>query len=432
MRSSWRWARFALVLAMLAVALPSPDVTRVVLPALAEGEYYSLIGDGYAARSSIHDDAVGVLDLYNGRELWRRDPGIGHLQSLRIVDGVLIMSALQYSDATREILKSGTDQTIAVDLRSGGELWRRKGAVLSNTIGAIVPIWCNGCSDDAVGADARTGREIWRSPWLKSSNYFDGRSQWSTARDGTVRAVDLATGRARLVGTLPQGYWIIGGSARYILAVPPSVPDSGPIVYPGVGVFDSHDLRQIAHLNITNSASFPPDLWLCGDLICQRGGVEMKVYDLHGEILYSKAQFLLHTVVDRGDRQFIIGEQHRSGVVTPGVPMDTNQIVETATGHVLADIGVWRLVRVDADRIWVAQFASRGTATLVVASHARAQHETIFGYIDLRSGVPLAVTTLRRLGGAYEDCDFSYGWLLCSNDVTDIRPVAIRLDDRPV
>ncbi|MFD0580111.1 PQQ-binding-like beta-propeller repeat protein [Dactylosporangium darangshiense] len=426
----WRWVRITLLLATLAVGLstnPSPSATRVVLPALAEGEFYSLIGDGYASRRSVHDEAIGVLDLHSGRELWRRDPGIGALQSLRIVDGVLIVSAMGYEDATHKILRSGTDQTIALNLRSGRELWRHKGALLSNMVGAILPIWCNGCSDDAVGVDARTGREIWRSPWLKTSNYFDGRSQWSIARDGTVRAVDLTTGSARLVGTLPKDYWIIGGSTRYILAVPPSLPGSGSVVYPGVGVFDSHDLRQIAYLNITNSARFPPDLWLCGDLICQRGLPDMKVYDLHGELRYAKAQFLLSTVIDRDDQQLIIGVQSRSGVVTPGVPMDTSQLVETATGHVVADIGVWRLVRVDADRIWVALFASRGPDTLIAAPWGSAQAETIFGYIDLRPGAPLAVTTLKPLGRAYEDCDFDYGWLLCGNAVTGIREVAIHV-----
>jgi hypothetical protein len=430
MRSLWRWVRITLLLAMLAAVLSkSPGETRVVLPTLAKGEFYSLIGDGYASLRSVHDDAIGVLDLHNGRELWRRDPGIGNLQSLRIVDGVLVISGIGYEDATQKVLLSGTEQTIAVNLRSGGELWRRKGALLSNMVGAIVPIWCNGCSDDAVGVDARTGREIWRSPWLNSSNYFDGRSQWSIARDGTVRAVDLTTGNARLVGTLPKDYWIIGGSTRYILAVPPSLADSGPVVYPGVGVFDSHDLRQIAYLNITNTASSPPDLWPCGDLICQRGLPDMKVYDLHGELRYAMKQFLLSTVIDRDDQQLIIGEQSRSGVVTPGVPIDTNQIVEAATGRVVADIGAWRLVRVDADRIWVGLFASRGPETLIVSPWGSAQAETIFGYIDLRPGAPLAVTTLRPLGGAYEDCDFDYGWLLCDNDVTDIRSVAIHVGE---
>ncbi|MCP2322212.1 hypothetical protein HDA40_000719 [Hamadaea flava] len=418
---------------MLAAVPPNgPSTGRVVLPALTRGEFYSLIGDGYATRHSIHDDDVGVLDLHNGRELWRRDPGIGHLQSQRIVDGVLIMSATGYTDATKKVLRSGTDQTFAVDLRSGGELWRRKGAVLANTAGAIVPIWCSGCPDDSVGVDARTGREIWRSPWLKASNYFDGTAQWSTDRDGTVRAVDLTTGNARLVGTLPKDYWIIGGSTRYILAVPPSPPRSGPLEYPGVGVFDIHGLRQIAYLNVTNSASYPPDLWPCGDLICQRGGVDMvdmKVYDLQGQLRYITAQFLLHTVIDRDGQQLILGEQHRSGVVATGVPTDTNQILEATTGRVLADIGAWRLVRVDADRIWVALFASRRTAKLLVSSQERAQEETIFGYIDLRPGVRLAVTTLRPLGGAYEDCDFDFGWLLCGNDVAHTRSVAIHVGD---
>jgi hypothetical protein len=398
-----------------------------VLPRLPDGEYYQLISDRFVAHRLIHNDRLAVVDLRTGRQVWQRDLTIGHLATVRAVGDVLVVAGSPYADSGHTVIAGGKDETVALDLASGAQLWRLPGTVLSHGVGQVVALWCNGCSGDAVGVDARTGHEIWRSPWLREGNLFDGRSQWAVAPDGTVRAVDLTAGTDRVVGNLAPGYQITGVSDRYVLAVPRELPGAGTVSFPSVSVFDRQTLRPVATVPISSHASFPPELILCGELICRRRGVDLRVYAQDGLLQYTKEQFDLAAVVHRGSESVIVGAQSRSGPLAPGVPPDSTQFLDSRTGRVLSEIGAWRVVRADADRLWVGTFASRGTSTMVSGRKEDARQTAIFGYVDLRPGSALTVTKVASLGGAYEDCDFDFGWLLCTNDVTGIRPVAIHL-----
>jgi len=58
---------------------------------------------------------------------------------------------------------------------------------------------------------------------------------------------------------------------------------------------------------------FPPQLQLCGALICKRDGTDLTVYDQHGHEQYSRRQFFFSQVVRRGGESIILGVQSRSG-----------------------------------------------------------------------------------------------------------------------
>lgn len=99
-----------------------------------------------------------------------------------------------------------------------------------------------------------------------------------------------------------------------------------------------------------------------------------------------QGQFLLNGLIARpGGQTRLYGTQSRIGIVPAGKETnDSNQLLDQETGEVLADLGEWRLIRAEPERMWVGRFASRRTAQLVMGSSPRSP--AYLGYIDLRPG----------------------------------------------
>lgn len=414
----------------LALSLASPRMlnlpftVRTGLPLLGEGQYYVLLDGGYAFRASVNQDAVSIVDLRSGVVVWRLESA-GSLQVHDAVAGTVVVSARPYSDRENRIM-SGPSTISGYDLATGRRLWSRDGDYLGHRAGSIVPVNDN---EGGVGLDARTGEVVWRTPSLRPSNLEDAGKHWQVTPDGTVEIVDLLTGQAAVRGKVPAGSWIIGWDDRIVLMESqPTYPKAGGTALPGTAtLFDRTSLAPIATLPIKHPMTWPQELWLCDTLVCSRGGVDLTVFDRGASVRWTRTQFLMNAVIRQpGGRTLIYGTQSRDGTVPAGKRTnDRNQLLDAQNGDVVADFEQWRLIHVEAGRIWVGLFASRETSPLIQGWSVKSP--AYLGFVDLRPGSPLTVQGVTPLDGPFEDCDMRDGWLLCQEQDRDRRPVALLL-----
>jgi hypothetical protein len=423
MRVSWRGPTTTLIALLALLVLGDMPVASpalgppVQLPRLADEEHSELVADGYVLRKPYQSSVVSMWYLYGSRQLWRRDLAVGEVDDIQVIDGVLAVTGIPPSRPANEA------QTVAVDLNNGRELWRRPGTLLHHHLGHVAALYCDGCTNDGVGVDIHTGQTVWRSPWLKESNLFDGHAQWSTDDNGITRAIDLGSGAARVIGTLPAGYWILDSTDRYVLALPPRLSQEGPVTYPSVGVFDRQTLHPIATLNVVSHAGFPRDVWLCGELICARHEMALSVFDPHGTFQYSRQGFVTWDVIVSGDGPLLLGTQYPQGELPPGDPYEVTQLVDPATGEVRSDLKRWRGIAVVDGRLWVTKEVP---SPIPVIGNPPGPLTTLIGYVDLRPGSPLTVTTLASLHTTFDGCDLDFGWLLCKEVVAGEHPGALQ------
>ncbi len=316
-----------------------------------------------------------------------------------------------------------------LDLRTGRFLWRQAGVYLGHGVGGVVPVYGLDNYRSGTGLDVHTGAQMWRSPWLGPSNMLDNGQQWVVASDGTVRAIDLATGAAQTRGHLPPSTFIIGWSASRLLVQPSLDLSGGSSV---VTLYDRGTFRPIQHFTDNDPNMFPFSLQLCGPDVCERGPGTLTAYDSGtGQERYTRDQFELNDIVAQSDgRALAFGTQSRSGLVVPGVPMDTDQFLDAGTGTVLKDIGVWRELGVDGNRMWVGSFPSRIPSRVGFGDFQNGGHtgvQAVLGEIDVSPGSRLTVHVLAGLGAPYEDCDVNDGWMVCTDEADEYPPMAFEL-----
>jgi hypothetical protein len=415
-----------LLLATLATPLrpPAPFAARTQLPHIAKDEYYEVLTSGYALLRKLKSETITLVDLRTGQAMWHLVPDVGSLSDLGIQDGVFIVTGHEWSDRTH-VAVTPDGFTEGLDLRTGRFLWRQAGVYLGHGVGRIAPVYGLDNGRTAAGLDVHTGAQVWQSPWLQPSNMFDDGRQWDIAADGTVRAIDLATGAAEVRGSAAPSTFIIGWSASRLLVEPLVDLSGGESV---ATLYDRATLQPIQHFTNHQPNMFPATLWLCGSAVCDRDGVALTAYDaITGQERFTRDQFDLNDVIAQSDgRTLAFGMQSRSGVVVPGVPMDTDQFLDLGTGTALMDIGVWRELRVVGNRMWVGSFAS-GNPAEVIFGGTQATSQAVLGEIDLTPGSPLTVHTVANLGGPFENCDLNDGWMVCTSEYNEYAPIAFEL-----
>jgi hypothetical protein len=403
------WARglSGVVSAALLLSLPGPAGggpfrVSTELPPLGEWQQYEVVADGYALRRSYSlepDDTLAVFDLNDGRELWSADPGVGNVTTHVASDGVLVVLGSAREDGVTNMSHS---QTVGLDLRTGRELWRRPHSLVGPPAGSVVAITCNGCREDSVGVDLRTGAQLWRAPWQGTVNLVERDMALLRDDQGTLRSLDLRTGRLTTLGTLPPGSWIVDATERHLLVKPEAeYPEGGGTALPTtVTVYDRATFAQGQTFPMPKPGMVPWELSLCGeDTVCARPDFhDTQLYDLDsGKLLSDLPNFALGGSVDVPSRGTVV-----AGFLNPGrrgVDRPHSQLLDRRTGAVLADLVGWSPVLNDGDRLWVVELALGQPGRL--------------GRVDLDAAV-LRVTPVARFGTGHDDCQLRHGWLLCA------------------
>lgn len=403
----------ALLLSLPGPAGAGPFRVRTELPPLGEWQQYEVVADGYALRRSNSiepDDTLAVFDLNDGRLLWSADPGVGKVTEHAAADGVLVVLG---SRRDPDMINMSYSQTVGLDLRTGRELWRRPHSFVGRLAGSVVPITCNGCLEDSVGVDLHTGAEVWRTPWHGLVSRVSRDEALLRDDKGTLRTLDLRTGRQTTLGTLPPGSWIIDGNKRHLLVIPDlEYPKDSGIALPTTAtVYDRATFAKIRTFPLPEPGMLPWQLSLCGqDTVCDRSDYNSaRVYDLSsGSILFEREPFGLGGPVARPDGGTVL-----LGLLDPGIEGEDpphTQLLDRRTGAVLADLAGWQPVLTDGDRLWVMQALIGRPGQL--------------GQVDLAAAAPMRVTPVAPLDADYDDCELRHGWLLCT--VGD-RATAMRL-----
>jgi hypothetical protein len=422
----------ALVLSLAGPRTPAESLflLRTGLPMLAEGQFYQLLSGGYAARQQIYKDEMSLVDLRSGAVLWRLE-STDNLRVHASVAGTLVVGTLRYEDREQRVVSAGEATTAGYDIATGRKLWSREGSYLRHGGGGpIIAVYCdNDCG--GTGVDVRTGEVVWRTPSLRPSNMVTGTEHWQIERDGTVTTIDLLTGMTATRGKVAAGSWIVGFDEQSILMDGAmKFPEGGGDALPSTAVLhDRATLSPVGSFPI-QAGRIPPDLELCGAMVCSRDGVDLRVFDRGGQQRWQATQFSINAVIQRpGGQTLIYGRQSRPGPVPAGRwDNDSNQLLDPESGNALADLGYWRFIHLEPERLWVGLFASRRTAERVIGPSPR--REAFLGHIDLRPGSSLTVQGITPLGGPHEDCDLLDGWLLCHDQGRRRPPAALRLRTR--
>ncbi|MBV1856177.1 hypothetical protein [Catellatospora tritici] len=379
--------------------------------ALAKGESLTIVADGYAIRSRGHD-SDGSFDLYDlttGRSLWHRDPALARIVSYQALGDTLVLTEQAKVDGRPA---PGTGHTYAVALATGAPLWDRDGSLGLGSTPDTVLLYCNGCTRDGVAVDTRTGALRWQSPLLRGDSMWARDELWNVAADGRMRGVRLADGVVREIGRLPAGSQLAGWDERYLIVIPSSVRSASGATEPTtLRLYDRSTLAAAGPpFPFPARTGGPASMQLCGVHMCARG-TDLTVYDLDGDVAYVKPQFLLSNALNLdGGQSVLVGVQSGQGG-------DRTVVLDTATGRQIGDLGRWRALSSEGDRLWV--FGGDWSGAALKVPVERRGPGSYLGVVVLRPG-GLTVTSVTRLDGYYDSCDIGHGWLLCRDDVRHV------------
>jgi outer membrane protein assembly factor BamB len=249
-----RW-RAPIVASRAPSPFPLVGVSPASSPVVADGIVYATVG-AFAGSPAVADGLVFVgdgfqsellaLDAATGAELWRFTPAARGLFALDAVSG-----AERWHVATDQLVHTTPavadgavyfsdydDLLYAIDAASGTERWRVQVGVDANRVvqpGTMIPwhqssaavaggvVYAAGWDGTLVAVDAASGTERWRAEisfGVYSSPALAGGVLYIGGMDGTLHAFDTATGQPRWavgvdgpIGSSP----VVTGGAVFVL-----------------------------------------------------------------------------------------------------------------------------------------------------------------------------------------------------------------------
>jgi outer membrane protein assembly factor BamB len=415
-----------LLAAGLLVADRAPVRLRTVVTTPSAPATFHLVDDVlYVFDEAYAPNHVSAYRLTDGHLLWNTvsPGGVAYDQVSRVGDVTFLIP--------NPCTAASPVQTVALDTRTGRELWRREGIPEERVAGDRLVVMgrpgptygCGGLFADTVGppaywdaVDVATGRVVWslRVPQAARVSYdyaeVDGlRQTVLIAGDGTVRTHDLRTGIATGTLRLPelalpptpatvtdavqpiQPYLEVAGELALMVGRQPDTSLVGVVAY---------DLRTLTPRWTHTVASMGPDLregrdyygaGRCGDRVCLFGSATTVVLDPpDGRELWRTP---LKMIAAAGDRVLTadpdIPESHdKPGGLT---------LHDLRTGRQLADLAGWQVL------------VSGGYGAPVLLGFT-ARNRTWLATADLGSGL---VTPTGSAAGWYGSCEAGRPFIAC-------------------